>query len=286
LFCVQSETLKPRFFVWTNNSAKPISSDKYEGKNLTFISSEVAQIQTGETTPQSGRMFLPTKDDKSSYPLVVYIPNNIFLPYPNQFNAAVQHLCQNGYAVFVWNTRFSFRPKIGLAYSDLVASFPEDINLVLKFLKSEYSILPENTFIVGEGLGGYLALNASANDTGSFIGVVVNRMNFPGKEYGQDLLAARMFGEDAQAKWATLDRTSLSPKTFYLSYSSDKSKTEVAFENSIKADNIKWTGRSADNRNKSISAKDLDEIITWLQHLSQIETRIFEVKPNVEVKKK
>jgi hypothetical protein len=153
-------------------------------------------------------------------------------------------------------------------------------------LKSEYSILPENTFIVGEGLGGYLALNASANDTGSFIGVVVNRMNFPGKEYGQDLLAARMFGEDAQAKWATLDRTSLSPKTFYLSYSSDKSKTEVAFENSIKADNIKWTGRSADNRNKSISAKDLDEIITWLQHLSQIETRIFEVKPNVEVKKK
>jgi hypothetical protein len=286
LFCVQSEISKPRFFVWTNNSAKPISSDKYEAKNLTFISSDVVQIQTGETTPQSGRIFLPTKDDKSSYPMVVYIPNNIFLPYPNQFNPIVQHLCQNGYAVFVWNTRYSFRPKIGFAYSDLVASFSEDVNLVLKFLKSQYSILPENSFIFGEGLGGYLALNASASDSESFNGVIVNRINFPGKEYGQDLLAARMFGEDAQAKWSTLDRISLSPKTFYLSYSSDKSKTEVALENLMKANNIKWTAHSADNVNKSASSKDLDGIITWLQHLSQIETRVFEVKPNVELKKK
>jgi dipeptidyl aminopeptidase/acylaminoacyl peptidase len=167
-----------------------------------------------------------------------------------------------------------------------VASFPEDVNLVLKFLKSEYSILPESTFIVGEGLGGYLALNASTSENESFNGVIVNRINFPGKEFSQDLLAARMFGEDAQAKWATLDRTSLSPKTFYLSYSSDKSKTEVAFENSMKANNIKWTAHSADIVNKSASSKDLDGIIIWLKHLSQIETQVFEVKPNVEVKKK
>jgi hypothetical protein len=286
LFSVQSEISKPRFFVWINNSAKPISSDKYEAKNLTFIPSDVVQIPTGETKPQSGRIFLPTKDDKSSYPLVVYIPNNIFLPYTNQFNPLVQHLCQNGYAVFVWNTRYSIRPKIGFAYSDLVASFSEDVNLVLKFLKSQYSILPENTFIFGEGLGGYLALNASASDSESFNGVIVNRINFPGKGYDQDLLAARMFGEDTQAKWSTLDRISLSPKTYFLSYSGEKSKTEIALENSIKENNIKWTNRSADNYNKSFSSKDLDGITTWLQHLSQIETRVFEVKPNVELKKK
>jgi hypothetical protein len=286
LFSIQGETTKPRYFVWANNSAKPVSLDKYEAKNLTFISSEVAQIQTGETTPQTGRMYLPTKDDKTSYPLVIYIPSSVFLPYGNQFNPTVQHLCQSGYAVFVWNTRYSFRPKIGLTYSDLVASFPEDINLVTSFLKKEYSILSENTFIVGEGLGGYLAMNASANTNELFNGVVINRLNFPGKEYGQDLIAARMFGEDAQSNWKTLDRTGLSEKTNYLSYTTGKSNTEVRLEASIKQNKIKWTERTSENKRASISSKDLDGISNWLQHLSQIETKIFEDKPKVEVKKK
>lgn len=286
LFSIQGETTKPRYFVWANNSAKPVSLDKYEAKNLTFISSEVAQIQTGETTPQTGRMYLPTKDDKTSYPLVIYIPSNVFLPYGNQFNATVQHLCQSGYAVFVWNTRYSFRPKIGLTYSDLVASFPEDINLVTSFLKKEYPILSENTFLVGEGLGGYLAINASANTNELFNGVVINRLNFPGKEYGQDLIAARMFGEDAQSNWKTLDRTGLSEKTNYLSYTTGKSNTEVRLEAAIKQNKIKWTDRTSENKRASISSKDLDGISNWLQHLSQIETKIFEDKPKVEVKKK
>ena len=286
LFSLQGETTKPRYFVWTGNSAKPVSSDKYEAKNLAFIASEVAKIQTGETTPQTGRMFLPTKDDKTSYPLVIYIPNNIFLPYGNQFNPMVQHLCQSGYAVFVWNTRYSFRPKIGLTYSDLVASFPEDINLVTSYLKKEYSILPENTFIIGEGLGGYLALNASASSSEMFNGVIINRINFPGKEYNQDILAARMFGEDAQSNWKTLDRTGLSEKTNYLSYTIGKSNTEVRLEATIKQNKIKWTERTSENKRASISSKDLDGIANWLQHLSLIETQIFENKPKVEVKKK
>jgi hypothetical protein len=286
LFSIQGEATKPRYFIWTNNSAKPVSSDKYETKNLTFISSEVVQIQTGEIAPQTGRMFLPTKDDKSSYPLVVYIPSNIFLPYSNQFNPTVQHLCQSGYAVFVWNTRYSFRPKIGLAYSDLVASFPEDINLLLEFLKKEYSILPEKTFVIGEGLGGYLALNAGAIDKEPFNGVVVNRINFPGKEYSQDLIASRMFGEDAQSKWNTLDKTNLSEKTNYLSYTTGKSNAEKRLESTIKQNKIKWTERTSENKQVTITSKDLDGIANWLQHLSLIETQIFENKPKVEVKKK
>ena len=286
LFYLQGETTKPRYFVWTGNSAKPILSDKYDEKNLTFIASEVSQIQTGETAPQTGRMFLPTKDDKTTYPLVIYIPNNIFLPYGNQFNPTVQHLCQSGYAVFVWNTRYSFRPKIGLTYSDLVASFPEDINLVTSYLKKEYSILPENTFIIGEGLGGYLALNASASSSEMFNGVVINRINFPGKEYNQDILAARMFGEDAQSNWKTLDRTGLSEKTNYLSYTTGKSNTEVRLENTIKQSKIKWTERTSENKSAAVTSKDLDGIANWLQHLSMIETQIFENKPKVEVKKK
>ena len=286
LFSLQGETIKPRYFVWTGNSAKPVSSDKYEAKNLTFIASEVAQIQTGETSPQTGRMFLPTKDDKTSYPLVIYIPNNIFLPYGNQFNPTVQHLCQSGYAVFVWNTRYSFRPKIGLTYSDLVASFPEDINLVTSYLKKEYSILAENTFIIGEGLGGYLALNASANAGELFNGVVINRLNYPGKEYNQDILAARMFGEDAQSKWSTLDRTGLSEKTNYLSYTTGKTNTELRLENTIKQNKVKWTERNSENKFAAITSKDLEGIANWLQHLSLIETKIFENKPKVEVKKK
>jgi hypothetical protein len=286
LFSLQGETIKPRYFVWTGNSAKPVSSDKYEAKNLTFIASEVAQIQTGETTPQTGRMYLPTKDDKTSYPLVIYIPNNLFLPYGNHFNPTVQHLCQSGYAVFVWNTRYSFRPKIGLTYSDLVASFPEDINLVTSYLKKEYSILPESTFIFGEGLGGYLALNASVTSNDLFNGVVINRLDFPGKEYGQDIVAARMFGEDAQSNWKTLDRMGLSEKTNYLSYTTGKSNTEARLENTNKQSKIKWTERSSDNKRVAVTSKDLDGIANWLQHLSMIETQIFENKPKVEVKKK
>lgn len=286
LFSLQGEALKPRYFVWTGNSAKPVSTDKYEAKNLSFISSEVAQIQTGESTPQTGRMFLPTKDDKTSYPLVIYIPNNIFLPYGNQFNPTVQHLCQSGYAVFVWNTRYSFRPKIGLTYSDLVASFPEDINLVTSYLKKEYSILAENTFIIGDGLGGYLALNASANAGELFNGVIINRLNYPGKEYNQDILAARMFGEDAQSKWGTLDRTGFSEKINYLSYTTGKTNAELRLENTIKQNKVKWTERTSENKRAAITSKDLEGIANWLQHLSLIETQIFENKPKVEVKKK
>jgi len=286
LFSLQGETTKLRHFVWTDNSAKPVSSDRYEAKNLTFISSEVAQIQTGETSPQTGRIYLPTKDDKTSYPLVIYISNNIFLPYANQFNPTVQHLCQSGYAVFVWNTRYSFRPKIGLTYSDLVASFPEDINLVTSYLKKEYSISTENTFIVGEGLGGYLALNASSNGSELFNGVVINRLDFPGKEFNQDLLAARLFGEDAQSKWNTLDRTELSEKNNYLSYTTGKSNTELRLQNTLKQNKIKWTERTSENKRATITSKDLDGIANWLQHLSLIETQVFENKPKVEVKKK
>jgi hypothetical protein len=285
LFSLQGETTKLRHFVWTNNSAKPVSSDRYDAKNLTFIASEVTQIQTGETSPQTGRIYLPTKDDKTSYPLLIYIPNNIFLPYSNQFNPTVQHLCQSGYAVFVWNTRYSFRPKIGLAYSDLVASFPEDINLVTSFLKKEYPISTEKTFIVGEGIGGYLALNTSSSSE-LFNGVVINRLDFPGKEYNQDLLAARLFGEDAQAKWNTLDLTELSEKNNYLSYTTGKSKTELKLQNNLKQNKIKWTERASENKRATITSKDLDGIANWLQHLSLIETQVFENKPKVEVKKK
>ena len=287
LFSLQGETTKPRYFVWTGNSAKPVSSDKYEAKNLTFISSEVVQFQTGEVAPQTGRMYLPTKADKASYPLVVYIPKNIFLPYANQFNPTVQHLCQSGYAVFVWNTRYSFRPKTGFSYSDLVGTFAEDIGLLLGLLNKEYALLSDNTYIMGEGLGGYLAINASASSNDSFKGAVINRLNFPGKESGQDLNAARMFGEDAQTKWPSLEKISLSEKCFYLAYSATKSNSELRLSNSIKQNKLKWTENSAaSNRSITIEAKELDGILNWVQHLSQIEPKIFEDKPKVEVKKK
>ena len=283
LFCVQGEVAKPKYFIWQNNKAKPVSSDKFDGKNPVFIASEVVQIQTGEVSPQTGRMYLPLKAEKTNFPLIVYIPNNIFLPYANQFNPTVQHLCQSGYAVFVWNTRYSFRPKIGFAYSDLIGSLPEDIALLLNSLNKEYALLPDNKFIVSEGLGAYIALNASA----SFTGTVINRLDFPGKNFSQDLTAARMFGEDAQSKWTTLDQMRLSEDCRYLAYSTAKSNAELKLSNSIKQNKIKYTERtSSENPSIKVNSTQLDEITLWLQHLSQIETKVFEDKPKVEVKKK
>ena len=285
LFSLQGETTKPGYFVWTGNSAKPVSSDKYDAKNLTFISSEVVQIPTGEIAPQSGRMFLPTKDDKSSYPLVIYIPSNIFLPYANQFNPTVQHLCQSGYAVFVWNTRYSFRPKIGFGYGDLKGAFTEDISLILAHLNTAFPTIPKNSFLVGEGLGAYLVLNGSETTNDSFSGVVLNRMNIPGKEYSQDLTAARLFGEDAQSKFNSLDRLELNSSCNYLVYSNPNSKQEINLKVAAKENKIKWTEFNA-GPNKSNTSSELDGISNWLQHLSQIETHVIEDKPKVEVKKK
>lgn len=283
LFCVQSEVVKPKYFVWQNNQANPVSSDKFDAKNLVFIASEVVQIETGEVAPQTGRMYLPTKTEKASYPLVIYIPKNIFLPYANQFNPTVQHLCESGYAVFVWNTRYSFRPKIGFAYSDLVGSFPEDIELLLRSLTKSYSLLPENTFIIGESLGGYIALNASKY----FTGVVISRLDFPGKKFNQDLTAARIFGEDAQSKWTTLDEMKLSEKSQYLVYSSAKSNAETKLTTSIKQSNIKYTERiSSKNNSGKVSSEELEEIRLWLQQLSPIETKGIENKPKADVKTK
>ena len=283
LFCVQGEVVKPKYFIWQNNQAKPVSSDKFDAKNLVFIASEVVQIETGEVASQTGRMYLPKQTEKTSYPLVIYIPKNIFLPYANQFNPTVQHLCESGYAVFVWNTRYSFRPKIGFAYSDLVGSFPEDIELLLRSLTKSYSLLPENTFIIGESLGGYIALNASKY----FTGVVISRLDFPGKKFNQDLTAARMFGEDAQSKWTTLDEMKLSEKSQYLVYSSAKSNAETKLTTSIKQSNIKYTERiSSKNNSGKVSSEELEEIRLWLQQLSPIETKGIENKPKADVKTK
>ncbi len=283
LFCVQGETIKPIYFVWQNNQANPLSLDKFDAKRLSFIASEVVQIQTGEVASQTGLMYLPTKTEKASFPLVIYIPTNIFLPYANQFNPTVQNLCQSGYAVFVWNTRYSFRPKTGFAYSDMVGTFPQDIELLLNSLNKEKQFVLGSAFIVGEGLGGYLALNAGKY----FTGVVINSLDFPGKTFGQDLTAARMFGEDAQSKWTTLDEMKLSEKSQYLMYSSSKSSAEIKLANSITQNNIKFTERTSyKNNSGKVSAKELDEIALWIQHLSQTETKGIEDKPKVEVKKK
>jgi len=285
LFCVEGEVQKPTYFVWQNNKAVPVSSDKYAAKNLSFISSEVAQIQAGEVAPQSGRMYLPTKNDKSSYPLVIYIPEKIFLPYTNQFNPTVQHLCQSGYAVFVWNTRYSFRPKIGFSYADLVGSFSEDISLLLASIKKQYAILPESNFIFGEGLGAYLALNASASNPEVFSGVISNRIEFPGSIGEQDLTAVRMFGEDAQSKWESPDLMSLSSSSMYLNYAPAQSNIAIRLSNAAKQSKIKWNERPTAIGSK-IDSKELEAVTTWMLHLSKIETRIIEDKPKVEVKKK
>lgn len=285
LFCIEGEVQKPTYFVWQNNKAVPVSADKYAAKNLSFISSEVAQIQAGEVAPQSGRMYLPTKNDKSSYPLVIYIPEKIFLPYTNQFNPTVQHLCQSGYAVFVWNTRYSFRPKIGFSYADLVGSFSEDISLLLASIKKQYAILPESNFIFGEGLGAYLALNASASNPEVFSGVISNRIEFPGSIGEQDLTAVRMFGEDAQSKWESPDLMSLSSSSMYLNYAPAQSNIAIRLSNAAKQSKIKWNERPTAIGSK-IDSKELEAVTTWMLHLSKIETRIIEDKPKVEVKKK
>ena len=285
LFCIEGEVQKRTYFVWQNNKAVPVSSDKYAAKNLSFITSEVAQIQAGEVAPQSGRMYLPTKNDKSSYPLVIYIPENIFLPYTNQFNPTVQHLCQSGYAVFVWNTRYSFRPKIGFSYADLVGSFSEDISLLLASIKKQYAILPESNFIFGEGLGAYLALNASASNPRVFSGVISNRIEFPGSIGEQDLTAVRMFGEDAQSKWESPDLMSLSSSSMYLNYAPAQSNIAIRLSNAAKLSKIKWNERPTAFGSK-IDSKELEAVTTWMLHLSKIETRIIEDKPKVEVKKK
>jgi hypothetical protein len=158
---------------------------------------------------------------------------------------------------------------------------------VYKRQSKEYSILQDNSYLIGEGLGAYLALNASATGNDSFLGITLNRLNFPGKEFGQDLTAARMFGEDAQSNYATLDRLKISQKCNYLVYSNSKSNQEVRLNSAAKQHKIKWTEHSAEaNPAIAVSASELDGISNWLQHLSHIETRMIEDKPKVEVKKK
>ena len=96
-----------------------------------------------------------------------------------------------------------------------------------------------------------------------------------------------MFGEDAQTKLMTLDRMNLSQKSNYLSYQSTKSNIELRLTNSIKQNHIKWTEQaSSKNRSVYITSNELSEITRWLQHLSQIEPRVIEDKPKVEVKTK
>ena len=169
----------------------------------------------------------------------------------------------------------------------MVASLPEDLDLVITSLSNEYSILRGKTYVLGEGLGAYLGLNASTSGHEVVGGVVMNRMDFPGKSFAQDLNAARMFGEDAQSKLNTLDRITLSDKGNYLSFQTTKSNTEIRLSNTVKQNKIKWTEHTSTlNKSVRITSKEIDGISLWLQHLSQIEPRVIEDKPKVEVKKK
>jgi hypothetical protein len=115
----------------------------------------------------------------------------------------------------------------------------------------------------------------------------VNRINLPGKTFRQDLTAARLFGEDAQSKLTTLDQITLPEKVNYLCYQSEKTNPEVRLTNPIKQNKIRWTERqSSMNSSVKITSKELDEISSWLQHLSRIEPRVIDDQPKVEVKKK
>ena len=62
---------------------------------------------------------------------------------------------------------------------------------------------------------------------------------------------------------------------------------QVRLTNSIKQNQIRWTEHIA-TRNSSINitSNELKEITLWMQHLSQIEPRVIDDKPKVEVKKK
>ena len=112
-------------------------------------------------------------------------------------------------------------------------------------------------------------------------------MDFPGKKGGQDLIAARMFGEDAQSKWTPIDQISFSDKVNFLSFQSSKSNLELRLNATIKQNKIRWTDNSAEaNPSIRINAKELDSISLWLQKFSQIETKVIEDSPKVDVKKK
>lgn len=286
LFCVQGEITIPKYFVWKNNNAIPVATDKFETKNLNFSSSKVVKIQVGNITPQTGRIYLPSKKEKSS-PLVIYIPKNIFLPYSNQFNPIVQNLCQRGYAVFVWNTRFSLRPKTGFSYSDLQASFPKDIEFVINSLSKEYQTNPGKTFLVSEGLGAYLALNVCATDIDSFSGITISRLDYPGKENSQDLTAARLFGEDARLKYTPLDQLKISKKCNYLVYSSFNSSQEARLQDFVKENKFNWTINPTNtNGAVTFSSTEVDYISNWIQHLSRMGKREVEDKSKVDVKTK
>ena len=287
LFCVQGEITKPRHFVWKNNNAIPVATDQVDSKNFNFAASKVVKIQVGDITPQTGRIYLPSKNEKPYSPLVIYIPKNIFLPYSNQFNPIVQNLCQRGYAVFVWNTRFSLRPKTGFSYSDLQANFPKDIGFVINSLSKEYQTNPGKPFLVSEGLGAYVALSACATDIDSFSGITMSRLDYPGKENSQDLTAARLFGEDARSKYTPLDQLKISKKCNFLVYSSFNSSQEARLQDYVKENKFNWTTNPTNtNGAVTVSSSEVDYISNWIQYLSRLGKREVEDKPKVEVKKK
>jgi hypothetical protein len=56
---------------------------------------------------------------------------------------------------------------------------------------------------------------------------------------------------------------------------------------SITESKIVWTDRqSSSNSSLKITSKELEGISLWMQHMSQIEPRVIDDKPKVEVKKK
>ena len=84
-----------------------------------------------------------------------------------------------------------------------------------------------------------------------------------------------------------IDQISFSDKVNFLSFQSSKSNLELRLNATIKQNKIRWTDNSAEaNPSIRINAKELDSISLWLQKFSQIETKVIEDSPKVDVKKK
>lgn len=139
--------------------------------------------------PTRGRLTVPTRPITTPVPMIILCPDNFWNRLPVDFDREALALARMGYVVAQFNGRGAWgfgkdsRTAIQQGYETAQAA---ELVAMVDFLKERFAIDPGKVALMGEGLGGFLALRSLQEFPDRFRGAIAINAPFNLHEWVQE----------------------------------------------------------------------------------------------------
>lgn len=163
--------------------AAPILDSRKDAWTASFT----FETPDGRTT--AGRLTVPTNPIATPIPMIILCPDNFWDRLPVDYDREAVALARMGYVVAQFNGRGAWgfgreaRTAIERGYETTQAA---ELVAMVDFLKERFAIDPTKVALMGEGLGGFLALRTLQEFPGSFRGAIAINAPFNLREWIQE----------------------------------------------------------------------------------------------------